>query len=579
MLTHLLLPWLPGFRLDTIAMIDRTIRLELTALYVEAACPLCSQPSRAIHSHYHRTIADLPWAQVPVRLTLHVRKFFCRNPVCPRVVFTERLPALVAPSARRTQRLLAEQQQLALDQGGEASARIAARQGMSVSPRTLLRFARRMPVSQHPTPRILGVDDFAFRKGQTYGTLLVDLQRHQPIDMLADRSAETLARWLERHPGVEIISRDRALDYAEGAARGAPQAIQVADRFHILQNVREMLQRLLERHQTSLRAAMAPDGAFQATEPPTLPRSVPDSELSSVPAHSPPAPNVLLRDDMLTPVTATPSDQRREARRAQRLARYREVRDLRGRGLSIRDIARQLRLGRQTVRRFVVADQFPERATRRTAPSKLDPYVPYLQQQLALGQDNGMQLWREIRDQQGYRGSRALVSRWVAHHRHLCPVPPTAAPPAHRRGRPAARAAGPQPTRPRTLSARQAAWLLVRRPDELEDVDRAIVERLCQVCDEVQLAYPLAQEFNRIVREQHVDALAGWLTRAHASGIPELKSFVAGIQRDRAAVMAALTLPFSNGQVEGQINRLKLIKRSGYGRAKLDLLRQQVLAA
>jgi transposase len=468
-------------------MIDQTLRLELTALCVEAACPLCSQPSQAIDSHYARTIADLPWAHVPLHLTVHVRKFFCRNPTCPRTVFTERLPALVAPSARRTQRLLAEQQQLALEQGGEASARIAARQGMPVSPRSLLRLARRMLLPQHQTPRILGVDDFAFRKGQTYATLLVDLQRHQPIDMLADRSAETLARWLERHPGVEIISRDRALDYAEGATRGAPQAIQVADRFHILQNVREMLQRLLEQHQTSLRAAMAPDRAPQASEPPTLPRSARDGELSSTPAHSP-APKWLLRDDMLTPLTPTQSDQRREARRRERLARYLEVRDLRERGLSIRDIARQLGLGRQTLRRLVVADQFPERARRRTAPSKLDRYVPYLQQQLALGHDNGMQLWRDLCDQTGYRGSRALVSRWVAQHRHLCPVPASAAPRAHRRGRPAARAAGPQPTRPRTLSARQAAWLLVRRPHELADTESAIVERLCQVCQEVQVA-------------------------------------------------------------------------------------------
>jgi len=580
MLTNLLLPWLPSFRLDTVSVTDQTLDLELTAMQPEAACPLCNQPSRAIHSRYDRTIADLPWASIPVRLSVHVRKFFCRNAACPRAVFTERLPALVAPSARRTQRLGAEQRQLALDQGGEAAARITARQGMPLSPRTLLRFARRMPMPEHPTPRILGVDDFAFRKGQTYGTLLVDLQRHQPVDMLADRSAETLARWLSRHPGVEIISRDRALDYAEGATRGAPQAIQVADRFHILQNVREMLQRLLERHQTSLRAALEPDGIAQATEPTTMPPTpVPDGDMSSAPARSSRARNVPPRADTRAPVTAPLSDQRREARRAQRLTRYREVRDLRERGLSIREIARQLRLGRQTVRRFVVANQFPERATRRTVPSKLDPHIPYLQQQLALGHDNGMQLWREIRDQHGYRGSRALVSRWVAQHRHLCPVPPPAAPPTHRRGRPPAPITGPQPTRPRTLSARQAAWLLVRRPDELEDTDSAIVERLCQVCREVQVAYPLAQEFNRIVREHHVDAFAGWLTRAHASGIPELKSFVAGIQRDRAAVMAALTLPFSTGQVEGQINRLKLIKRSGYGRAKLDLLRQRVLAA
>ncbi len=576
MLTNLLLPWLSGFRLDTIMATDQHIGLELTALHAEASCPLCGQSSRAIHSRYDRTVADLPWANTPVRLSVHVRKFFCRNPACPRVVFTERLPALLAPSARRTQRLGGEQRQLALDQGGEAGARTATRQGMPVSPRTLLRLARRMPVLTHPTPKILGVDDFAFRKGQTYGTLLVDLERHQPIDMLADRSADTLADWLSRHPGVAIITRDRAPDYADGATRGAPDAIQIADRFHVLQNAREMLQRLLERQQANLRLAATAvaterDGAPVEPPPPSEPLA------AAVPALPRLAEGE--RDTQAAPVGATPPTSRSHARRTQRRARYDAVRDLHAQGLSIRAIAQQLRMGRQTVRRFTVADHFPERATRRPAPSKLDPFVPYLRQQLAAGATNGMQLWRDLRDHHGYGGSRALVSRWVAQHRHFAPASVPAVGQPKRRGRPPRPQDGPRPAPVRIVSARQAAWLLVRRPEDLEDDDRAFVERLCQSCPAVQTAYPLAQEFIRIVRERHVDALESWLTRASLSGIREIQSFVAGLRRDQAAVAAALTFPFSNGQVEGQVNRLKFIKRSGYGRAKFDLLRQRVLAA
>jgi len=575
MLTNLLLPWLPGFRLDTILATDQHIGLELTALHAEASCPVCGQSSRAIHSRYDRTVADLPWANTPVRLSIHVRKFFCRNPACERKVFAERLPAVLAPSSRRTQRLGAEQRQLALDQGGEAGARTATRQGMPVSPRTLLRLARRTPVLEHPTPKILGVDDFAFRKGQTYGTLLVDLERHQPIDMLADRSANTLADWLSRHPGVAIITRDRARDYADGATRGAPDAIQVADRFHVVQNTREMLQRLLEREQASLRQA----ATALATE--CAPELVESRERSEPLAVATPAPVQLAegQQDAQAAVASTPALSRSQARRTQRRSRYDAVRELRAHGLSIRAIAQRLEMGRQTVRRFLVADAFPERASRPRRRSKLDPFVPYLRQQLAAGSSNGMQLWRDLRDHHGYRGSRALVSRWVAEHRHLGPATVPAAGEPRRRGRPPKPQDGPRGATVRVVSARQAAWLLVRQPEDLEDDECRFVARLCELCPAVQTAYPLAQEFLRIVRERHVDALESWLTRASRSGVREVESFVVGLRQDQAAVAAALRLPFSNGQVEGQVNRLKFIKRSGYGRAKFDLLRQRVLTA
>lgn len=218
--------------------------------------------------------------------------FRCRNAACSRAVFTERLPALVAPSARRTHRLGTEQQHIALDQGGEAGARTAARQGMLISARTLLGLARRVPVLEHPQPKIVDVDDFAVRKGQTYGTLLVDLERHQPIEMLGDRSAETLATWLKAHPTVEIITRDRALDYANGATAGAPQAIQVADRFHVVANLRETMQRLLEREQAALRSTVA-QSATKARDPPALPSAA--SPQSTTSPWSPPAPALARR--------------------------------------------------------------------------------------------------------------------------------------------------------------------------------------------------------------------------------------------------------------------------------------------
>lgn len=571
MLANLLLPGPSGLQLDTITTTADTIALEVTATQAAPPCPGCAHPATHIHSRYQRTLADLPWAQVPVALHLNVRRFFCPNPVCPQITFAERIPEIVAPSARRTIRLAEEQRQIGFDLGGEAGSRASHRQGMPASPATLLRLVRRETPRPSATPRILGVDDWAKRKGQSYGTILVDLEAHCPVDLLPDRTADTFAAWLQEHPGVEVISRDRAEAYAEGASRGAPDAVQVADRFHLLQNLREALQRMLERHQASLRQAVMPPADPSPSTEPDLPVPLQEaaSPAASTGAATPPA-------AAAAPVAPTRREHRQQERRERRVARYLEVRDLHAQGLSIRDIARQLHLSRQTVRQFIAADQFPERASHRKTRSKLDRYVPYLRKQLESGQDNGMQLWRELREEQGYTGSRALVSRWVAQHRHLCPAAPPTRP--KRRGRPPAPTVKP-PAPVRTLSARQAAWLLVKRPDKLDDDDRPILERLQTVCADVQLAYPLAQEFMTLVRERQAAAFDDWLARTDANGIGELQSFVAGLQRDKAAVVAALSLPYSNGQVEGQVNRLKLLKRSMYGRANFDLLRQRVLAA
>lgn len=268
-----------------------------------------------------------------------------------------------------------------------------------------------------------------------------------------------------------------------------------------------------------------------------------------------------------------------QARRAQRLEQYKAVRELHAAGHSMREIAAQLQLGRTTVRRFAVADEFPERATRRATHSKLDPFVAYMEQQLAAGQDNGVGLWRQLRDRYGYKGSRALVSCWVARHRHLCPAPDLAAPKRRRRGAPPGPVTARRRPTQRRCSARQAAFLLMRRTEDLDEEDVGLIERLCEHNAEVQLARGLSGEFMMMVRERRGERLEEWMKRADESEIPEVRGFVAGIRRDKAAVLAGLTLTYSSGQVEGQVNRLKFIKRSAYGRAKFDLLRQRVLAA
>lgn len=237
------------------------------------ACPICEHRSQRIHSHYRRRLADCSWADYKIALHLTVRKFLCDNPTCERRIFTERLPSVMAPWAQRTQRLGRQLYEIALRLGGMAGAKLSQKLHCGVSRNTLLRLLMKQPLPAHTTPTTLGVDDFAFRKRQTYGTILVDLDRHQPIALLPGRDGAGLAEWLTQHPGGQVLSRDRSPVYKSGMSQGAPNAVQVADRFHLLQNLAEVLEQVFRsqiaelRRVTSTSDSVQPKEAIGAGEP------------------------------------------------------------------------------------------------------------------------------------------------------------------------------------------------------------------------------------------------------------------------------------------------------------------------
>lgn len=501
-----------------------SIEVQLRTSGLAACCPLCGTASRQVHSRYQRKLGDLPWEGIPVSILLQTRKFFCMGEHCRRRIFTEPLPGTVLRYGRRTLRSLEALDWITLMVGGQAGARLARRLGLLVSGSTLLsqlrRRARRLPVA---APRVLGIDDWAWRKGHRYGTILCDLESRKVVDLLPDREAGTVAAWLRQHPGSEIVSRDRGGIYAQATRQAAPAIVQVADRWHLLRNLSEALKNALSPHHRLLTQAAKSSTAEAST------------------VYAEPAPSV-------PPWELRASQKNRE----RRFHRYEEVQRLGRTGASHVLIGRQLGLDHRTVRKFLRTETFPE-AQRSPRSGIVDPYADYLDQRLQQGCRNVSRLWRELRER-GFTGQLNIVRRWLRCRRGFHPTSTVAA-------------ASKAPPR---ISVRQTVWHILKETPSAQQY----LEEIYAVSPEIAVAARQAKEFFRIVRKRDMTALTPWFEDTRNTA---LAGFASHLARDRDAVEAALKLPWSQGQVEGQVHRLKLIKRQMYGRAGFDLLRLRVL--
>jgi transposase len=419
-----------------------------------------------------------------------------------------------------------------------------------------------------------------WKKGQTYGTILVDLEKHRVIELLPDRCPDTVERWLRSHPEIEIVSRDRGGDYA-AARKGAPQAQQVADRFHLVKNLREALRDLMERKQSCLPEAPEDDRTDAVpSKAQGRAKGIKYLEVESEPGQE-------KRYRIMSPYLRQSARQttyeavRTQVRRDNRSARYQAVRMLHQQGFSLREIARRLKISRQSVRRFVRAESFPERTKAPHKASILDPYKPYLLKRWQQGCWNGVQLFEEI-TVRGYTGSAPLLRRFLRELR-------TKQQEAGETGALTLDAAGttiklpsslsPQPPIKNRMAPTRASWLFVSQPIKLDEKQRQQVQDIRAGHPDLEMAYDLSQRFVLMLTERRGSDLDAWLMQAKQSGIVELQRFATGIRRDYAAVRAAFSSPWSNGQVEAQVNCLKLQKRLMFGRAKFDLLRLRVLHA
>lgn len=527
-------PEAEGLVVDAVDVADDVLRIDVRSQQSSIECPTCGAASSRVHSVYERRLADRPLGGRRVALRLRVRRFFCDNDRCDRRTAAEQIAGLTTPHRRRTQAVARMLRAIGLAVGGRAGSRLAEYLPVKASRDVILTEVRELPDPSTAGVRVLGIDEFAFRKGSTYGTVLIDVETRRPIDLLPDRTVDTVAAWLAEHPGIEVICRDRCSAFSQAANREAPGAVQVADRWHLLHSLARAVERTAHAHRTCLRKNAEID------EPDKPQEVLTTTELTAL--IGPPEPG-------------DPPD-------SQILARVRQwhtdIHYLRERGWTISAIARRLGRDRKTVRHYLTTDldQILASARDRRPNGHINRFKPYLQHRFRSGATNAAALFREIREH-GYRGSRVAVTKYVATLRDgTAPVEPKRAIPSPRR---------------------ITTWIM-RHPNTLTGEQRDHLDRVLAACPDLAAASDLAHEFSAIARERRGADLTAWMTRALDHGPPPVQGFAAFLQNDWDAVVNGLTLQWSSGAVEGQVTRIKLIKRRSYGRASFDLLRKLVLA-
>ena len=519
-----LFPVLGQVGIEGIELSDNGIRIDAHTRGKTAPCPRCSTRSARVHSRYARTLTDLAVGGREMKVKLRVRRFRCHETECEQQIFAEQIPGLAERYQRRTRPATKLLDRVGLALGGRPGARMTGHLAVGSSRSTLLRLVRAMPLPESGLLPVIGVDDFATRKGHVYGTVIIDMATHRPVEVLEDREVDTFAAWLAEHPEVTVICRDRGGAYGDAARKKAPDAIQVADRWHLLHNLTKAVDKAIRPHRRCL--------VDPVEEPEDLPCPLPPKET----AHAP----LGLREEN----TRT---------------RHREVHALVAEGVSLRSISTKLNLDRKTVRRYACAQTPDELLTVDTGRrKKLDEHVPFLLQRWEQGCSNTETLYAELTDR-GYKGSirsvRQLLGTWRA-----------ATSPQ------AAIAAAARPPKPRDIAA-----IMMRPKAKRSEQETAQLQRIVERCDTLDRINRLVSDFAGMARERHGKHLDTWIAEAADSGIAQIEAFAEGLTHDYDAVRNGLSMDWSSGPVEGNVNRIKMLKRTMFGRANFDLLRRRIL--
>jgi transposase len=515
--------------IDAVEQNHGLLVVSLSAISSVVPCPRCGTPGSRIHSRYRRTIADVACGGQRVVLKLTVRKWVCGSLSCSQRIFAERFVELVQRYARMTDRLIQTLQSVGTTTNGADGARLSSKLAVPTTGKTIIRRVLELPLPEDPTIRVAGIDEWAWKKGARYGTILVDLQRRRVAALLPERSVETSTAWFVEHPQVDIVSRDRGKIFREAAAAGAPQAKHVVDRFHLQKNFAEALEKFFRHHKQALKAV-----AHQlAGKAHAAPKTVAERQI----------------------------EQEREQRHQQRVRRHQQIWTLFRAGYHKEDIATMIGIGSSSVYRALEHEHPPARETRRRTGHVAGPYLSYLSDRWNQGCHTSAQLYEEV-VAQGYPGSLRTIDRIVRQFRP-------------QRTQAVSRQTITQRNAP---STRSAALMMVRPIQHRTKEQIAFIDQIVSRDPTIATAFTLTQEFGQLLRQrQGVQRLEQWKAAVRSSGITELVRFVEGLADDEAAVANACTEAYSNGMVEGFNTKVKLIKRTSYGQAGFPLLQRRVL--
>jgi transposase len=490
--------------IDDVTDLDGVIVVRARTAGGPTLCPRCRGRTGQVHGYHERTVADVPADGRPVVVRVRVRRMRCPVPGCPVQTFREQIPGVLDRYQRRTTRLAGQAGEVARRLAGRAGAGLLAALGVPLSRHTALRLLLRLALPEVAVPRVLGVDDFALRRGQVYATILIDAETGQRVDVLASRKADVLEAWLRGHPGVQVVCRDGSGAYGEAVRRALPGAVQAGDRWHLWHSLAEAV----------LKEVAAHSSCWAAAGPP-------------------------LNYGKQAATTAE---------------RWHQVHDLTDKGTGLLECSRRLGLSLNTVKRYARAAE-PERMIRapRYRATMVDPYRDHLRARRAADPAVPVhQLLAEIREQ-GYPGSMNLLYRYITQGRVEADRP--------------------------HLSPRRVTRLLLTRPGVLSDSQQTLLARLTAACPEMTSLAALIHSFAALLRPDPANQarLKDWAETARASDLPHVHAFTRGLDLDKQAVIAAVTLPFHNGRTEGVNTKTKMIKRQMYGRAGFTLLRHRIL--